>query len=253
MKKVVLIGSGNVATHLGGALVESGIEVIQVWSYTLENASILANKLGSEAINDVALIDNNADAYIFSVKDDALISVLESFPYGNKVLLHTAGSISIDVLKPFTNRCGVLYPLQTFSKAKEVDFSTIPLLLEASDDDVMGKLKSLSSGISSNVTITTSDQRKFLHIAAVFACNFTNYFYSLAEDVLSTNGLDFELIRPLILETAQKAMLHSPSDVQTGPAVRKDTTIVNSHMELLEGNPELQTLYGQISERIMKM
>lgn len=252
MKKVVLIGSGNVATHLGEALRNSGVEVLQVWSHTLENATTLAKQLGAEGISNISDVKANADAYIFSVKDDVLLSVLQMFPHEDKVLIHTAGSISIDILKPFSSLAAVMYPLQTFSKAKAVDFKTIPILLEASNDDLLSSLKHVATQLSSKVSVANSEQRKYLHIAAVFACNFTNYFYAIAQDLLETKGLDFDLIRPLILETAEKVMHHSPQDVQTGPAVRKDEKIVNAHLDLLGDNTDLQRLYKDISERIMK-
>lgn len=252
MKRIVLIGSGNVATHLGHALVKSGAEVIQVWSRTYANAEILAKELGAIPTSDLSEIVNNADAYIFSVKDDALPSVLKSFPHRDKVLLHTAGSLPVDILEPYSEKYGVLYPLQTFSKATALDFKAIPLLLEASDDKLMSDLKVLANGLSSQVTMASSRQRKFLHVAAVLACNFTNHLYALAEGVLVENDLTFDLIRPLILQTAQKAMHHSPSTVQTGPAVRKDEAIVNSHLEMLANNEELQHLYALLSQSIMK-
>lgn len=253
MKKIVLIGSGNVATHLGSALWASGVQVLQVWSRSIENATVLAQKMGSQPISLMSDISAEADAYIFSVKDDALSKVLSQFPYTNKLLIHTVGSISVDVLEPYSSRYGVLYPLQTFSKVKNVDFKNIPLLLEASDDRVMQELRVLAEGISLRVALASSIQRKSLHIAAVFACNFTNHLYAIAEDVLSNNALDFDLIRPLILETAEKAMLHSPKEVQTGPAVRKDAAIVNSHLAMLEDYPDLQLLYQLLSERIMNV
>lgn len=252
MKKVILIGSGNVATHLGLALSNSGIDILQVWSRSSENAKILAQKIGAQPISSIQELNNSADAYIFSVQDDALLQVLKDFPFANKVLLHTAGSISSDVLAPFSKEYGVLYPFQTFSKAKEINFNDIPILLEASTDIILKDLKKLAEGISSNVVLATSAQRKYLHIAGVFACNFTNHLYAVAEEVLNTNDLPFDLIKPLIIETAEKAVLHSPKLVQTGPAVRKDKNIVNSHLRMLEDQPELKSLYQLLSKRIMR-
>ena len=251
MKKVVLIGSGNVATHLGQALFANGVEILQVWSQSLANATVLSRKIGSQSISVMSEVVSNADAYIFSVKDDALIKVLGQFPHRNKVLLHTAGSMAAEVLSPFSPYYGVLYPFQTFSKAKEIEFKDIPILIEASDEAVMKMLRELTEGISSKVIVAASEQRKYLHIAGVFACNFTNHLYTIAKKVLTDNDLEFDLIKPLIAETAQKALLHSPHSVQTGPAVRKDTAILESHLEMLEGNPDLQSLYALLSDSIM--
>lgn len=251
MKNIVLIGSGNVATHLGEALVGAGVVVTQVWSRTVDNAQLLAGKIGSEAVSDLALIRDDADAYIFSLVDDALGQVLELFPHKDKVLIHTAGSLSLDVLREYSAHCGVMYPLQTFSKSKSMSLSDVRILIEASDVGLLDRVRVLASRLSSRVSDASSEQRKYLHVAAVFACNFTNHLYSLAEDVLVQNGLDFNLVRPLILETAQKALLHSPHDVQTGPAVRGDQKIVDSHLELLNGDADLQKLYRDLSARIM--
>lgn len=252
MKRIVLIGSGNVASNLGKALKKSGHHIIQVWSKTLANAQELANTLDCEAISDINKVSADADAYIFSVKDDALLEMLKAFPLKDKVLLHTAGSISIDVLKPFSAYYGVFYPLQTFSKQKEVDFREVPILLESSCDKVGELTTELAHSLSTKVIQASSEQRKYLHIAAVFSCNFVNHLYAVAEGVLVDNGLSLDLIRPLIQETADKAMLHSPKEVQTGPAVRRDMKIVNSHLELLDSDPEIKALYASLSEGIMK-
>ncbi len=251
MRKIILIGSGNVATHLGAAFYNSGIEVLQVWSRHLENAKELANKIESEGIDDYSKLRDDADGYIISVKDDAMLSVLEAFPFSDKMLIHTAGSVSADLLKPYAVRYGVFYPLQTFSKAKGVDFKQIPILLEASDNVLLEEMEEVATLISDNVKAVTSEQRRYLHIAAVFACNFTNHLFAIAEDILGENDLSFDFLRPLILETATKAMIHSPKIVQTGPAARKDVEIVNSHLEMLSDNPELQNLYELLSKRIM--
>lgn len=252
MKKVVLIGSGNVATHLGKAFIDSGIKVLQVWSRSYENASFLAKELKCNASADIKNIIPDADAYIFSVKDDVLEEVVRMFPYKDKFLIHTAGSISIDLLKDYSSKYGVFYPLQTFSKQKEVDFTSVPILIEASSPTLLNKLSGLATSISEHVLPASSEQRKYLHISAVFSCNFTNYMYSLAESLLEENGLSFDLVRPLIKETAEKALLHSPKDVQTGPAVRKDMKIVNSHLDLLDSQPDVKALYAVLSERIIK-
>ena len=252
MKKIVLIGSGNVATHLGKALILSDVQVLQVWSRTIENAVLLANELQCEAINSFEQLTPDADAYLFSVNDDALLDLLKAFPFQDKRLLHTAGSVAMEVIAPYASNYGVLYPLQTFSKQKAVDFKTIPLFIEAANAKTLDFLKSIAKCLSDKVIEATSEQRKFLHISAVFACNFTNYLYTVAEDILTKNQLSFDLIRPLIAETAEKALHYSPREVQTGPAARKDKAIIQSHIDLLENTPDWQELYATLSEKIDK-
>src|SRR5690606_5053574 len=146
--------------------------------------------------------------------------------------------------------CGVLYPLQTFSKARAVDFATVPIAVEASDEAASVRLEALAGSLSRRVFRCDSKQRISLHVAAVFACNFANHFYGIAADILNRYDLDFDLIRPLVLEAAQKVMEHQPKDVQTGPAVRNDLRTMEKHLRLLEADPALAQLYRLISERI---
>lgn len=248
---IVLIGSGNVATHLGGALAGGGHRIVQVYSRTAAHAAALAGPLGAGVTTDPAAVDTRADIYILAVKDDAIATVAAQLPAGLKgTVVHTAGSVGMDVLNGHAAAYGVFYPLQTFSKAKPVDFSVIPVAVEASDGTVLAGLEALAGSVSERVFRCDSRQRLSLHAAAVFACNFTNHFYTIAADILGGHGLDFDLIRPLILETAQKVMEHRPADVQTGPAVRHDVRTMEKHLELLRDHPALAGLYELISSRI---
>lgn len=251
MKKIILIGAGNVATHLGLALKKEGYDIIEVWSRDMAHAQELATRLSCEAKDDISCLSSDADLYIFSVVDDALPQLLNAFPHHDKMLVHTAGSLPMSVLENKTKRFGVFYPLQTFSKHKSVDFLNIPIFIEASDPKTLCVLKEMANAISQDVNIATSEQRKYLHIAAVFACNFTNYFYAIGEKILEDNNLSFDYLRPLILETALKAQKYSPATVQTGPAIRKDEKIMDSHLSLLESQPELQKFYQEISRSII--
>ncbi len=252
MNKIVLIGAGNVATHLGLALKQSGYEIIEVWSRHKSHAQELAIRLNSKAKDDMSTLSPDADIYIFSVVDDALPLLLNDFPFQDKMLVHTAGSVSMTVLENKTNSYGVFYPLQTFSKHKEVDFKKIPVFIEASNDKTLSVLEEIANSLSDNVKVATSEQRKYLHIAAVFACNFSNYFYAIGEQILKENDLSFDYLRPLILETAMKAQEYSPAKVQTGPAIRKDEKIMASHLSLLASQPQLKELYQTISHYIME-
>jgi len=247
---VVLFGSGNVATHLGRALVKAGHRVIQVYSPTRTHAEALAAELGAEPI-DYPSIAKPADIYLISVKDDAITAVSTQLSVGlGTLVLHTAGSVSLDALSHHVRR-GVLYPVQTFSKSRDIDVSGIPFALEAAQEADYALLSALAGSLSERVFPCSSDQRLALHVAAVFACNFTNHLYAVAAGILERHRLSLDLIRPLILETAHKALVHEPHSIQTGPAVRNDTGTMAKHLTILESAPALQRLYRLISEHIL--
>lgn len=249
---IVLLGSGNVATHFGKALSDAGHRIVQVYSRTKAHAAVLADAVSAQAIDNLADVDLAADVYLIVVTDDVISEVAARLPSALKgIVVHTAGSVDIAVLAPHARKYGVIYPVQTFSIAKPVDFSTIPLALEASDEAMYAELIQLVTPLSTRIFPCDSRQRLALHIAAVFACNFTNHLYAIGADILREYALDFDLIRPLILETAQKVMAHSPREVQTGPAIRNDVGTMQKHLELLkEGRSDLVELYRQLSERI---
>jgi len=249
---IVLIGSGNVATHLAKALVAKAENVLQVYSQNLLNASALAKQVNAEAINQLSEVDQTADLYIISVKDDAIEHVASALNVEGLVV-HTSGTTDISEIKNYTARAGVFYPLQTFSKVKKVSFDHIPLCIEASNINDLEILKQLAETLSDQVYEIDGEKRKALHLAAVFACNFPNHLYALANQVLIENGLDFNIIRPLIAETADKVMDNLPEKVQTGPAVRGDESTMNKHLGLLESQPELQNIYQTLSKSIKLM
>ena len=178
---IVIIGSGNLATQLGLAMKDAGQNILQVFSKTEEHARELAEKIGCRYTADIDRIDENADVYIISVKDDAISGIAERVcnKAKNAALVHTAGSISMDVLKGKAKHYGVLYPMQTFSKNRKVDFRPIPCFLEASDDETLNTIRKIAESISDNVVLADSAKRKKIHLAAVLACNFTNHCYRL--------------------------------------------------------------------------
>lgn len=251
--KIVVLGSGNVATHLAKALKAKGEEIVQVYSPNLDNAQLLANSLVTEAVNDLKAIKQDADLYLISVKDDAIESIAAELETVSGLVVHTSGTTDIQVLSANVKLAGVFYPLQTFSKTKEVSFDHIPLCIEANNENQLGVLKKLASKLSTRVYELGGDKRKILHLAAVFACNFPNHLYALANRVLKENDLDFEIIRPLIAETADKVMTNLPENVQTGPAVRADETTINKHLSMLSDMPELQHIYQTLSDSIKLM
>ncbi|MBS1446553.1 MAG: DUF2520 domain-containing protein, partial [Odoribacter sp.] len=229
-KKIVLIGAGNVAHHLAPALLRAGMNLCQIYSRTLESARELGRKTGITYTSDTFAVYPDGDIYIFCVSDDALLSVFKSLRINEEALiLHTSGSVPLDIFKPYRQNYGVLYPLQTFSKTRNLDFGEIPLCIEAPDKEVLKTIGQIADKLSSKVYEISSEKRKKLHLAAVLANNFTNHLYHMAGKLLEKEDLDFNLLRPLIFETAHKVMQMIPENAQTGPARRGDTNILNLH------------------------
>lgn len=253
--KVAILGSGNIATHLSKALIKVGYPIKQVWSRDHKNAIDLALEIGANSILQIADLSSKIDVIIVAVSDDAIERVVAQIPISNQqqLILHTSGSTSLSILEKHAQNCGVLYPLQTFSKNHDLDFSKVPLLIEGNHHLAEEQLLMIAKKLSQKVEKVNSKDRMRIHISAVFACNFTNHFYSIAEKLVQDTDLDFDLLRPLILETAKKAMHNSPDKVQTGPAKRNDTLTINKHLDLLKNNPQLQNLYATVSQDIVKM
>lgn len=245
--KVTLLGSGNVATHLGKALQEAGHQLIQIWSRTLANAEVLADELQTGFTDNILQLSDLADVYIIAVTDDSISKVASAFPFQNKLLVHTSGTTDLNIPRI----SGVLYPLQTFSRQTVVDFSVIPIIVEGKDETATNLLLQLARSLSSKAVQLNSHQRKALHIAAVFACNFSNHLYAIADEILKNNELEFDLLRPLIAETAKKIQENAPASVQTGPAVRNDQSTLTAHLQFLQNTPALRDLYERLSQSII--
>ena len=243
---VVIIGAGNVATHLAMALYQAEVNISQVISRNPESAEKLSELVHAGFTTDWKELDTGADLYILSVPDDVIPEILDKNLWKDKILVHTAGSVSLDIFKNYTDFYGVFYPLQTFSKNKEVDFSQIPLCIEANSQGVFNNLEELASKISERIYHVNSEQRQKLHLSAVFACNFTNHLWSISEQLLNEDRLGFEMIKPLIGETYHKAMKQSPYQAQTGPALRNDQNTLKKHEKALEKHPELKKLYTEL-------
>jgi predicted short-subunit dehydrogenase-like oxidoreductase (DUF2520 family) len=248
--RISLIGSGNVATHIGAALKNAGHSIGRVWSRNPEHAALLAYHLKATPAGTAAETVADADLLIISVSDDAIPGIVRQFRTGCPVV-HTSGSTSMNVLASCSDVFGVIYPLQTFSKHREVDFRQVPIAVEGSSEEVVNLLKKLVSGLSDHVSVADSEKRLALHVAAVFAGNFSNHLYRLAERILSAHGMDFDMLRPLILETAAKAAAAGPGNSQTGPAVRNDRAILEKHFVFLENEPELASIYHLLSQQII--
>lgn len=247
--KIVLIGAGNLATNLGKALFSAGHDFIQVYSRTMESASALATIVGGSPTTDIKSISPDADAYIFSVKDSVLPVLIPEVCKGKemKLFIHTAGSMPMDVFQGMALHYGVFYPMQTFSKDKIVEFNNIPCFIEANDESSLHALHEMAGSVSGRVAELSSEDRKYLHLAAVFACNFTNLCYSISSDILSKHNLPFEVMLPLIDETAAKVHAINPIDAQTGPAVRYDRNVIRNQAAMLKENPLIKDLYERMS------
>ena len=234
MMRVALIGTGNVATSLAPALISAGHEVVQFRGH------------------DVVTLCEEPEVYIVAVKDDAIVKVAKALPVAEgSVVVHTAGSVPMfDGME----HCGVLYPMQTFSKARPVDMRMVPCFVEGNDDYSRKMIRSLACSISDHVYDMTSDDRRYLHLAAVFACNFVNHCYTLASDVLTAKGIPFDVLLPLIDETAAKVHDLSPENAQTGPVKRYDLNIIDKHLKMLHTglNAEIYELNAEIYELMSK-
>ncbi len=247
---IVIIGAGNVATHLSQSLQNAGFNIEQIYSRTESSAKTLADKLKCAYTTETHEIYPISDIYFYCVKDDVLPYLIEKNQNTNAIHIHCSGSTSIEIFNKSKNKFGVIYPLQTFSKNKIVDFSSIPVFIEASDKMVLEKLLQIANKISRKVYLADSTQRLKLHISAVFACNFVNYMYDMASDILEEAKLPFEVLIPLITETAEKIKYLSPFEAQTGPAVRFDINIISKHIETLVGSNDKLKLYEEISKQI---
>lgn len=252
--KIVLIGAGNLATHLGKALHAAGHDMVQVFSRTMQSAETLASLLDAEPLTDMAQVRDDADVYIFSVKDSALEQLVSQLCGGEKkVLLHTAGSMPMSVFRGKALHYGVLYPMQTFSKQREVDFSIIPCFIEANDEFALKQIEGLAGQISHRVYQLSSEDRKYLHLSAVFACNFANHCYAASQELLQQHGIPFDVMLPLIDETAAKVHGMTPKEAQTGPAVRYDENVIGKQIQLLENQPYFQKIYDCMSKSIHEL
>jgi predicted short-subunit dehydrogenase-like oxidoreductase (DUF2520 family) len=230
MIQVSVIGSGNVAHHLLKAFgASSEVEVVQV--FARNKTSVETTKPNIEVIEDWSLL-KNVDVIIIAVSDDAVANVSEQIPLNHQLVVHTSGSVALNALND-KNRRGVFYPLQTFSKAKAIDFRSVPICIEAEKQEDYHTLVTLAKSISDYNYAVNSQQRQALHVAAVFVCNFTNHLYQIGSEICNENKLPFDILKPLIQETAQKIISLSPEAAQTGPAKRKDTQTINKHLAFL--------------------
>jgi len=252
--RTVIIGAGNVAWHLGHVLLKKGIEVVQVYNRSPEHGRSLAHSLKAEYIDTADKIVNDADLYVMAISDDAIGSLAGKLAVSEcGMLVHTAGGVEMDVLSGINESYGVLYPLQTFTRERPVDFSRIPLLIEANSPKNLGKLKQLALLLSHRVYEVSSEDRLILHLAAVIASNFSNHMMACAGEILKDSKMPLEILEPLMLETIAKAFDVTPLKAQTGPAVRGNFKLIEKHMAMLGAYPEIKGIYQLISDNIIKL
>lgn len=250
--KIAVIGSGNVATHLAKGFYQLGHTITQIVSRHIEHASALAHIVQAEAAIDPEKLASDADLYLIAVSDSAIGDIICSIPAAIQgLVIHTSGATPLTALNKF-NRYGVIYPPQSISKAVDIDLSTIPFAIEANNNENTTVLLKLMQGVSAKTFCCNSEQRLALHVAAVLANNFPNALFQAAAQILEDQHLDIGLLRPIILETAQKVQHHHPKDVQTGPAVRNDINTINRHLQFLSYSDELTEIYQNITDFIIK-
>lgn len=250
MKRIIIIGSGNVAEALVRALSHAGLPPVQVFARDHAKAARMAAICGCPFSTDPHDL-MPADLYIIAVTDKAIRTAAGQMDFSGGVVAHTAGSVGMDVFPPNVRNAAVFYPLQTFTRGRDIDFRKVPVLIEAKNSVSLQCVREVAAALSDTVVEVDSKKRGMIHLAAVFVNNFTNYMYTVGEELTREAGFDFGLLKPLILETADKALdSPSPSDVQTGPAVRNDFQTRASHCEMLTNKPYLQNIYISISKNI---
>ncbi|MDT8431346.1 MAG: Rossmann-like and DUF2520 domain-containing protein [Bacteroidales bacterium] len=250
--KVAIVGTGNIAWHLARAMYRSGMDITCIISRSMQRAAELSKDVSAIPLDDPANVQEQPDMYLLCVGDDVLPGVQEAYAGKGPLVVHTSGSTGIGVLPADKNPTGVLYPLQTFTRGVEMAYSGIPFLVEGSAEKVTLRLEHLAGKISREVHQVNSEQRRQIHVSAVFACNFSNHLSAIADRLMQQNGLAFDLLLPLIGETTRKLSEKSPVDAQTGPAVRNDLTTIEKHLEALGNLPEEQEIYRLLTESIMR-
>ncbi len=247
---VVWIGAGNLATRIALAMQAVGITILQVYSHTEAHAMALAKQLDCGWTSDLAAVRPDADYYFFALKDNVLQEVVSQLRPNGGVWVHTAGSMPMRLFAGHARHYGVCYPLQTFSKARAVDVSKVPFFIEGSDAETLRRIRTLVGRLSTSVQKLSSEKRKSLHLAAVFACNFVNHLYTLGGELLKREGIDARLLLPLIDETAAKVHDMSPLKAQTGPAVRYDENVIEKQLAQLKGDLTMKAIYALMSQSI---
>ncbi len=250
--KIVMLGAGNVGSYMSRALDTAGYKILQCYSRTGKSARELSGLVGCEACTDTRDVRRDADLYIIALSDDAVVGFINSFSFPkNAMAVHTSGSLDMSLFKDRIDNYGVFYPVQTINKQAKVDPGSIPICIEASNNEMLEFLAVLAGQIGSDHYHLSSHQRHVLHLAAVFSNNFVNHLYYIAADLMEKHDLPFDLLLPLIEETAQRVQKEHPADLQTGPAKRNDKMIIKEHLEFLSDNEQYKRIYSELSKSIL--
>jgi predicted short-subunit dehydrogenase-like oxidoreductase (DUF2520 family) len=250
--KISFIGSGNVATVLGRLLKQKNFIINEVVSRDKTHALHLAKELDAIAIDDIKALSKNSDVYIIAVNDDAIEAVSNQLNTSEKIVVHTCGSASINLLRNASKNFGVLYPLQ--SLRKEISYlSAIPFLIDASNNYSKNVIITLAEAISGNIKEANDEQRMQYHLSAIVVSNFTNHLFALAEEYCKKNKIEFFLLLPLIEEVVNRLRNFKPAEMQTGPAIRGDISTMQKHLALLKDFPQLKNIYEVMSESIAEV
>lgn len=248
--QAVIIGSGNVASHLARGLNVAGVDIIQVFSRDLAHAERLARNFdGCREIDSLKGIDRNADLYLIAVSDAAVHMIADEMPRVEGIVAHTSGSIPLHALEKASKHTAVLYPLQTFTRDAYVELPKVPFFTEATDCETLSRIDEVAHMISPHVYHADSSQRQTLHIAGVLSCNFVNYLWDCTAEVLKRDGYDFSVVEPLIRATLDKAVKLGPRASQTGPAKRCDVEVMREHISKLD--PQTAGLYLALTKAIL--
>ena len=249
-KKIVIIGSGNVATHLARGFAEARCTIVQVYSRTIDHAARLAAMVGgAEPVDSLDNLNHDADLYLIAVADAAVAPIAESMPPVKGIVAHTSGSVPLSALTGKLDHVAVLYPLQTFTREAVVDLAGVPFFTEATDQPTLDEVDSFARMISPKVYHADSERRKTLHIAGVMSCNFVNYLWDCTSELLAADGYDFSVVAALIRETLDKAVVLGPRASQTGPAMRCDTEVMREHIGRLD--PVKAKIYRDLTNAII--
>lgn len=251
IRSIAIIGTGNVATHLGKAFVQAGVEIAHIAGRDTEKAAALATELGVASSSSISNSLPHADLYLIAVKDDAIGMVAKEIFAPGRNLAHTAGAVISEILRFDHNHFGVIWPMQTLTKNNAIDLSQTLMAVTGSDDKIQTALGELMRKISSRVLEVSDEQRAVLHLSAVWINNFTNHMYDIAAQLLKDNNLPFDVFFPLIEEHISKLHSLSPDQLQTGPARRGDQSTLLKHTKMLSNYPEWQKLYDAISNSIL--
>jgi predicted short-subunit dehydrogenase-like oxidoreductase (DUF2520 family) len=252
IRRIVILGAGRLAVNLSIAIHKKGYDVIEVYNRTESKGLTLARRIKSKYVHQPEMISKNADLYILAVSDAAIPSILDRIHISNRLIVHTSGSVDMEILKKVSPDVGVIYPPQAFNGRKVLSFRKVPLCIEASSEKNLGLLRTLAESLSENVYLIDSRQRRILHLSAVFAGNFTNYMIAVSQEMLLENGMDFKILGPIIRQTAENASSEDVFGLQTGPAVREDMQTIGDHLELLSNHPGYRELYELITRNIIQ-